>query len=38
MEVTGLYSATGKWGKGEKNDLKIGPIKAQLKCIRPHSY
>jgi hypothetical protein len=33
MEVTGLYGAPGKWGEGEKNDLKIGLVKDQLECM-----
>jgi hypothetical protein len=31
------YGATVKWGKGKKNDLKIGHVKLQLECVRPHS-
>jgi hypothetical protein len=26
----------GKWGKGKKNDLKIGPGTAQLEYVRTH--
>jgi hypothetical protein len=36
MEIRGrtLYGATMKWGRMGKNDLKIGPEKARLECIR----
>jgi hypothetical protein len=32
----GCTAATGKWVGIGKNDLKIGPVKAQLECVRTY--
>jgi hypothetical protein len=31
-----VCTAGGKWGGGKNSDLKIGHVRLQLECVRPH--